>query len=277
LTIPNIKNTLYSTFVLLGFSFDKSMKFQLEIMHCSSISGMSLQFLCHHRATSNFRNSFSPHLLVSAAPNLPFIKARRLMSSTVHGSTAITLADHSLLSLCENLASKQPTPGGGASAAIGAAIGAAAAAMSGAYTQRQRDEESGAAEAARIMITKLDISALLAMADDDVQAYQLLQSTWKKDAGLSREQIENIQANALKVPTVLVESCHKRILVVHKFLPKCNPNITSDAKVGIHQLAGAARAAYQTVLVNSPPEHEKQRLLDMMREIQTIENELMGL
>jgi methenyltetrahydrofolate cyclohydrolase len=199
------------------------------------------------------------------------------MSSTVNSSTATILADQSLHSFCETLSSKQPTPGGGASAAIGAAIGAGAAAMAGAYTQRKKDEESGAAEAARTMISKMDIPAFLAMADDDVQAYQLLQSTWKQDSGLTKEQIEDIQANALKVPTLLVQACHERILAVSQFLPQCNPNITSDAKVGIHQLAGAARAAYQTVLVNSPPAKEKQRLLDMIREIQTIENDLLGL
>jgi methenyltetrahydrofolate cyclohydrolase len=199
------------------------------------------------------------------------------MSSAVDSSNAIMLANQSLLSLCESLSSKQPTPGGGASAAMGAAIGAGAAAMSGAYTQRKKDEESGAAEAARTMISKMDIPVLLSMADEDVQAYQLLQSTWRKDNGLSTEQIENIKAYALKVPTSLVEACHERILVVHQFLPQCNPGITSDAKVGIHHLAGAARAAYQTVLVNFPGEQEKQRLLDMIREIQTIESELLEL
>jgi len=189
----------------------------------------------------------------------------------------MVLAVQSLEGFCTSLSSKQPTPGGGASAAIGAAVGAGAAAMSGAYTQRKKDEESGAAEAARLMIAKMDIPALLAMADDDVKAYQSLQSTWKKDSGLTKEQIEEIQANALKVPVVLVEACHERILAVHNFLPSCNPNITSDAKVGIHQLAGAARAAYQTVLVNSPPDNEKRRLLGLLKEIQDIENDLLGL
>ncbi|KAG7365995.1 formiminotransferase-cyclodeaminase [Nitzschia inconspicua] len=199
-----------------------------------------------------------------------------MTSDANNDDTAATLATQSLKSFCEALSSKQPTPGGGASAAIGAAVGAGAAAMSGAYTQRKKDEESGAADAARAMISKMDISALLAMADDDVQAYQSLQNTWKKDSGLSVEQIQDIQANALKVPTVLMEACHERILAVHAFLPQCNPNITSDAKVGIHQLAGAARAAYQTVLVNSPPADEKQRLLEMLKDIQAIENELLG-
>ena len=32
------------------------------------------------------------------------------------------------------------------------------------------------------------------------------------------------------------------------FMPHCNTNITSDAKVGIHMLAGSARAAYQVRL-----------------------------
>lgn len=194
-------------------------------------------------------------------------------SSTVTTS----LATQSLQDFCTILASKQPTPGGGASAAVGAAIGAGAAAMSASYTQRKKDEESGAADAARALINDMDIPSLLAMADDDVNAYQALQSTWKKDHGLSVEQVDEINAQALKVPTVLVEACYHRVKAINGFLPHCNPNIKSDAKVGIHQLAGSARAAYQTVLVNTPPADEKARLLSMLREMQNIENELLGI
>ena len=188
-----------------------------------------------------------------------------------------SLANQTIQDFCEVLSSKQPTPGGGASAAIGAAIGAGTAAMSASYTQRKKDEESGAAESARTMIARMDLGSLLSMADDDVSAYKSLQSTWKKDSGLTPDQVKEIQTNALKVPTVLLEACHDRILAVQKFLPKCNPNITSDAKVGIHQLAGAARSAYQTVLVNSPPEEEKLRLQKLLKDIQDIEIGLLGL
>jgi formiminotetrahydrofolate cyclodeaminase len=201
-------------------------------------------------------------------------------STTAAAGTAaddLILAMQSINEFCEILSSKQPTPGGGASAAIGAAIGAGTASMAGAYTQRKKDEENGAADAARTMITNMDIPSRLKMADDDVTAYKSLQSTWKKESGLTPEQIKDIESNALSVPTVLVEACYKRILDVQQFLPKCNPNITSDAKVGIHQLAGAARSAYQTVLVNSPPDEEKERLMKLLREIQFIENELLGL
>ena len=191
--------------------------------------------------------------------------------------SANTLATKSLQEFIKILASKQPTPGGGASAAVGAAIGGAAASMSASYTQRKKDEESGAAEQARQLIAQMDLTSLLNMADDDVQAYQDLQSTWKKDCTLTPEEISTIQATALRVPTVLVEACHRRIVAVKDFLPTCNPNITSDAKVGIHQLAGAARAAYQTVLVNDPPAEEKKRLVELLREIQHIEADLLKL
>lgn len=72
-------------------------------------------------------------------------------------------------------------------------------------------------------------------------AYADLQRSWK-DAEMTAEEKKQIEARALAVPVSLVELCHDYILAIQAFLPDCNPNITSDAKVGIHQLAGAARA-----------------------------------
>ena len=51
------------------------------------------------------------------------------------------------------------------------------------------------------------------------------------------------------MPQSLVERCARHVAALDVFYPKCNPNILSDAKVGIHLLAGAARAAFATVLV----------------------------
>jgi formiminotetrahydrofolate cyclodeaminase len=151
------------------------------------------------------------------------------------------------------LSTKQPTPGGGAAAAVGAAVGAAAAQMSAAYTQRKKDKESGAAEKANRLIASIQLENFLDAADEDAIAYADLQRTWK-DSDMSKEEKEKIEARALAVPVNLMETCHQNIKSIHEFLPHCNPNITSDAKVGIHQLAGAMRAAYQTAMVNSPSE-----------------------
>ncbi|KAL3809768.1 hypothetical protein ACHAXA_011211 [Cyclostephanos tholiformis] len=177
-----------------------------------------------------------------------------------------------------NLAAKQPTPGGGAAAAIGASIGSAAASMAASYTQRKKDKESGAAERAESLIVALEVSSLLQAADDDAVAYADLQRTWSKDSnGMSVEEKAAIEARALAIPTKLLETCHSRILQIHNFLPHCNPNIQSDAKVGMHQLAGAARAAYQTVLVNSPPEEDKVRLIKLLNDIREMEDEILKL
>jgi formiminotetrahydrofolate cyclodeaminase len=196
---------------------------------------------------------------------------------TAHTNPNMSLSQQSIYDFCNGLAAKQPTPGGGASAAMVAAIGAATASMSAAYTQRKKDEESGAAEQARKLIAEMNSESLQSMAEDDEKAYKDLQSTWKKDCTLSEDEIKEIQDRALKVPTMLLEACHERILAIQEFLPQCNPNITSDAKVGIHSLAGAARSAYQTVLVNSPPDEEKKRLCRLLLEIGAIEQDLLNL
>ena len=177
--------------------------------------------------------------------------------------------------LVRALASKQPTPGGGAAAAIAAAIGGAAAHMSANYTQRPQDETSGRAAKARALMEIIDLDLLLQTADDDAAAYQSLQSTWKKDHGLSDHEVNKIQCDALAVPTKLVEVCHTGIVAIEEFLPSCNPNITSDAKVGIHILAGAARAAYQTVLVNLPSDAEKERLKLLLHQIHAVESKVL--
>jgi formiminotetrahydrofolate cyclodeaminase len=64
---------------------------------------------------------------------------------------------------------------------------------------------------------------------------------------------------------------------IQEFLPHCNPNITSDAKVGIHQLAGASRAAFQTAIVNSPSDDEKARLKQLLMEIRRVEDTVLDL
>ena len=119
--------------------------------------------------------------------------------------------------------------------------------MAAAYTTRKKDVESGAAAKAAELVNALDVTPLLIAADEDADAYAALQRTWKEHNMAAEEKMQ-IEARALAIPTRLLEACHANILRINDFLPHCNPNITSDAKVGMHQLAGAARAAYQASL-----------------------------
>jgi formiminotetrahydrofolate cyclodeaminase len=144
------------------------------------------------------------------------------------------------------------------------------------YTKRKKDRESGAAVHAENVISKINLEQLLQAADDDATAYADLQRTWKDDT-ITPEEKAKIEARALAVPVQMIETCHEHILTVESFLPHCNPNITSDAKAGIYILSGAARAAYETAMVNSPPEEEKNRLKSLLKEIRKVEDSLLGI
>ncbi|KAH8048704.1 hypothetical protein JL722_12324 [Aureococcus anophagefferens] len=77
------------------------------------------------------------------------------------------------------LSAKQPTPGGGAAAALAAALGDASGAMACVYTQRKKDRERGVFDKAKASGDLLTASALsdVAAADADAAAYAALQAT----------------------------------------------------------------------------------------------------
>ena len=110
-------------------------------------------------------------------------------------------------------------------------------------------------------------------ADADAKAYLALQATWKKDFHGNKSEA---QAKALAVPQSLVERCARHVAALDVFYPRCNPNILSDAKVGIHLLAGAARAAFATVLVNDPPANVRRDLETKLRAIAAVEARIWG-
>ncbi|EKX33870.1 hypothetical protein GUITHDRAFT_155909 [Guillardia theta CCMP2712] len=176
----------------------------------------------------------------------------------------------------KKLAEKTPTPGGGAAAAVCGAIGAAAGAMAAIYTTRKKDEETGVAEKARALSESLKQTSQKCMeiADEDEEAYAALQASWK-DSSMTAEQKAKVEATALDVPVRLLKLCHAEALKVHEFIPSCNPNIVSDAKVAIHLMAGAGRAAYQTVLVNNPPDAVKAELQPLLQDLKSFEEALL--
>lgn len=183
------------------------------------------------------------------------------------------------------LGAKVPTPGGGAAAAVAAAVGAASGAMAAIYTTRKKDEQAvdeahgTVAAKARKIAEELNAAAgsFIKGADDDAVAYADLQSTWKKECTLSPEEKKAIEARALEVPVGIVRRCHAHATTVAAFLPQCNPNIISDAKVALHLLAGAGCAAFQTVLVNRPPQELEEELRGLLAEMRGMEEQVLKL
>ncbi len=147
------------------------------------------------------------------------------------------------------LATRTPTPGGGAAAAIAAALGCAAGAMATRYTAGPKFTavEADAQRFGDVLTQAARECARLG--DADAEAYAAVGAARKsKDATA----IAVAEQRAAQVPADLLAACALHAAGLAAFIPTCNPYLVSDVKVGIHLLAGAGRAAWQTLLVNNP-------------------------
>jgi methenyltetrahydrofolate cyclohydrolase len=154
------------------------------------------------------------------------------------------------------LAARRPVPGGGAAAAVVAAAGEALAAMAIAYSTgkaagpRAPEHERLAAQYAEAA------AACLGLADADGAAFTKVQALGRDPAA---DPIKKQQATdtARGVPLQVIAGVRHQLARLREFLPHCNAHLRADALAAIHLLTGAARAAWQMVLVNSPGVEER--------------------
>jgi formiminotetrahydrofolate cyclodeaminase len=147
------------------------------------------------------------------------------------------------------VAARTAAPGGGASAAVAAALGCAAGAMAARYTSGTRYAAVEAEAQAFAEVLGAAARDCLRLGDADAEAFAAVGAARKAGdpAGVAAA-----EARAAAVPADLLAACALHAAGLAGFLGTCNPNLTSDVKVGIHLLAGAGRAAWQTLLVNHP-------------------------
>ena len=157
--------------------------------------------------------------------------------------------DQTIASFVAALSARQPTPGGGASAAVTAAIACATAAMACRYTTGDKwTEVSAEAEALALRLDDWRDEALR-LADADATAYAAVGVAKKtKDVVL----VAAANAAAAAVPAGLIALCGKAAEACAFFRPRCNPWLVSDVDTALHLFAGAGRAAQRTLLINEP-------------------------
>jgi methenyltetrahydrofolate cyclohydrolase len=153
------------------------------------------------------------------------------------------------------LAAKQPTPGGGAVAGVCGALAAALAQMVVSYSlgkkslaphQPMLEEAAKRLERARAM--------LLALADEDAQAYGLVNELSRLPDGDPRkaQELGPAQAASVQVP-LAVGACAVDLLRL--FVTLCgtsNPQLRSDLAIAAVLAEATARAARWNVLINAP-------------------------
>ncbi|GAA3685621.1 cyclodeaminase/cyclohydrolase family protein [Arthrobacter ginkgonis] len=151
----------------------------------------------------------------------------------------------------ERLASREPTPGGGAAGALHAAQGAALVSMVAVYTTGKK--YAAHEDRAKQIASRADelISASLQTADDDEAAFTAVVEAYKLPSGSEAERstrsdtIQRAVLGATEPSLALIRLATEIIELSEELVDFGNPNVVSD----IAAAAEAARAAIATALI----------------------------
>ena len=150
------------------------------------------------------------------------------------------------------LASRQPTPGGGAAAALHAAQGAALVAMVARFSTGAKYEQHAETTSRIIAATDDLIGETLGLADADEAAFKAVIASYKLPAASDPERaaraaaIDDALGQAAQPPARLIRLSGAVVELATELLDIANPNVISD----IAAAADAARAAATTARVN---------------------------
>ena len=167
-------------------------------------------------------------------------------------ATGVTTRDQPLGDWLASLASRNPTPGGGAAAALSAATGAALIGMVASYTTGPKwadREERMRALADQASVLRADA---LAVADDDVAAFSAVSAAYKLPRQTPAEQaarsaeIQRALIQAAAPPVRAGQLAARIVEMAAELADSGNPSVLSDVAVA----SSAARAALEAAIVN---------------------------
>lgn len=155
----------------------------------------------------------------------------------------------------EALASDAPTPGGGAAAGVVAAHGVALLQMVCAFTPALADLHT------QLMT---DRARMLALGVADMEAFGAVSTAYglpKHDEASKRARADAIQAGlrgAMQAPLDTIDAIIEVMRLAEQVVDAANPNVASDAGIGLVMLRAAADAAFYNVRINARFARDKQ-------------------
>lgn len=167
------------------------------------------------------------------------------------------LLDTTCEKFLEELASKQPTPGGGAASALCGATAAALTAMLGNLTAGKAGSEANDKMALEIIIAADKLRLELAqLADDDAAVFNKFMEAYKMPKATDTEKAMRTAAigqaaiAAAEVPMQIAEKSMEVLLLARRIIVIGNPNAISDGTVSAIVARAALRSALYNVKIN---------------------------
>lgn len=167
------------------------------------------------------------------------------------------LLDTTCEKFLEELASKQPTPGGGAASALCGATAAALTAMLGNLTAGKAGSEANDKMALEIIIDADKLRLELAqLADDDAAVFNKFMEAYKMPKATDTEKamrtaaIQQAAVAAADVPMQIAEKSMEVLFLARRIIVIGNPNAISDGTVSAIVARAALRSALYNVKIN---------------------------
>lgn len=140
----------------------------------------------------------------------------------------------------ERIASKNPTPGGGAAAAVAGAMAAALVEMVCGLTKTQNLQNAKTE-------SKSLREKLLKLADEDCKAFDLVMGAYKtKD----KKKIKKALLGAIRVPEETKKLAKEVEKLAKVAIKKGNKNALSDAKTALYLAQAAQKGAEENIKIN---------------------------
>lgn len=167
------------------------------------------------------------------------------------------LLDTTCEKFLEELASKQPTPGGGAASALCGAVAAALTSMLANLTVGKAGSEENEQQTAQIIDAAGKLrEELTVLADDDaavfgkfMAAYRMPKTTDEEKAARTAA-IQQAAVAAADVPMQIAEKSMEVLLLARRIIVIGNPNAISDGTVSAIVARAALRSALYNVKIN---------------------------
>jgi len=176
------------------------------------------------------------------------------MPDFLHGSVQLYL---------DQLASGEPTPGGGSAAGLTGAMSAALLCMSARFTVGRDKYAAFQAQADAVLAQAEELrTALEQLAEEDALAYAqyraaaALPKTTADEQAVRAQALQQATRVSIQAPMTVLRHCYRLLELADLLADHCNPYLVSDVATATHFALAAFRGALVNVRINLSSLHD---------------------